>query len=432
MSSSEAFNFGRRIKDLKRSYNKTYADLTAGLKISRERIVQLEENEREPTEVERKRFADFYSIAIEELGPAFSGPTTPPTAPGNSYDGNARPNPGGNSYGNNYRNDNYGNNRPPYSPPPSYNDRPGNDRPGYGNGNYDNNNRQGNYDAGNERRPYNGGGGYDNRQSDNAGNVRQPGNYEDRPQRQPGNFQDRGPRPSGPGGYEDRAPRQPGNYEDRPPRQPGNYEDRGPRPSGPGNFQDRGPRPSGPGGYEDRAPRQPGNYEDRPPRQPGNYEDRGPRPSGPGNFQDRGPRPSGPGNFQDRGPRPAGDIRSGGEGEQRPRPSKPAAPKPPKDKTANGEPKPVMKYTAEQLGDIESAYLRKQRDLKVPLKFTFMNGKEYTGVVVDFTPFTVHIIEQDTNEEVILRKLAMAYYRKADALEEARQAAQSGKPSEES
>jgi sRNA-binding regulator protein Hfq len=74
-----------------------------------------------------------------------------------------------------------------------------------------------------------------------------------------------------------------------------------------------------------------------------------------------------------------------------------------------------MKYTAEQLGDIESAYLRKQRDLKVPLTFTFLNGKQYTGVVLDFTPFTVHIQESDSGQEVILRKLAMAYYRKADS-----------------
>jgi len=79
-----------------------------------------------------------------------------------------------------------------------------------------------------------------------------------------------------------------------------------------------------------------------------------------------------------------------------------------------------MKYTAEQLGDIESAYLRKQRDLKVPLKFTFLSGQEFTGVVVDFTPFTVHIIDSTSGEEVILRKLAMAFYRKADALEEAK------------
>jgi sRNA-binding regulator protein Hfq len=81
-----------------------------------------------------------------------------------------------------------------------------------------------------------------------------------------------------------------------------------------------------------------------------------------------------------------------------------------------------MKYTAEQLGDIESAYLRKQRDLKVPLTFTFLNGKEYTGVVLDFTPFTVHIMDSESGQEIILRKLAMAYYRKADAIAEARAA----------
>jgi sRNA-binding regulator protein Hfq len=74
-----------------------------------------------------------------------------------------------------------------------------------------------------------------------------------------------------------------------------------------------------------------------------------------------------------------------------------------------------MKYTAEQLGDIESAYLRKQRDLKVPLTFTFLNGKQYTGVVTDFTPFTIHIQDVETGQEVILRKLSMSYYRKAES-----------------
>jgi len=97
--------------------------------------------------------------------------------------------------------------------------------------------------------------------------------------------------------------------------------------------------------------------------------------------------------------------------EQATEPKEPREPKEPK----STENKPIMKYTAEQLGDIESAYLRKQRDLKVVLTFTFLNGKDYTGVVTDFTPFTIHIQEAETGQEVILRKLAMAYYRKADA-----------------
>ncbi len=351
MSSPDAFNFGRRIKDLKRSYNKTYADLTAGLKISRERIVQLEENEREPTEVERKRFADFYALPAEELGlsgggvpvadPNAAAPRPRPTPPpGNTFDSSPRPNPNFN----NRPSGDYGNARPPYSQPqPSFNDRPN-----YGGGSFDN--RQGdnvgnnrppnNYDQGNDRRPNYGN--FDNRQGDNMGNNRPPNNYGDRPQRPPNNFGDRPQRP-------------PNNFGDRPQQRPPNNN----------NMGNNRPAPTD---------------------------------------ADRPARPAKP----------------------------PQAPRPKVDKAANtGEPKPVMKYTAEQLGDIESAYLRKQRDLKVPLKFTFMNGKEYTGVVVDFTPFTVHIIEQDTNEEVILRKLAMAYYRKADAVEEARQAATQPEKSEE-
>jgi sRNA-binding regulator protein Hfq/ribosomal protein L20A (L18A) len=370
MSSSEAFNFGRKIKDLKRNYNKTYAELTSGLKISRERIIQLEENEREPTEVERRRFADFYNQPPEDLGliggpsggiPAPRSPAAPP-----------RPTPGN------------------YAPPPT----PGLERPPYvppqaGFGNQGNFPERGGYSP--ERNSY---GGYDNRPT---GGPRFDPN-ERRPQ---------GGYDQGQGGY-DR-----GNYEPRPPG--GGYDNRGNYDRG--NFE---PRPSG-NNFQDRPPRGPGNFQDRPPRGPGNFQDRPQR--GPGNFQDRPPR--GPGNFQDR-PQRAPGGRGSDENE---RPSKPApkAPKPRGEKPANtGEPKPVMKYTAEQLGDIESAYLRKQRDLKVPLKFTFMNGKEYTGVVTDFTPFTVHILDQTTGEEVILRKLAMAYYRKADAVEEARNSAQAG------
>ena len=312
MNPPDAFNFGRRIKDLKRTYNKTYAELTSGLKISRERIIQLEENEREPTDIERRRFAEFYAVPPEELG-AFGG-------------GNPAPRPYGTPPGGE---------RIPYQPQPSYDNRPNYGPPGnnYGNSNY-------------------------------------------------------GPPPGERGNYNP-APVERGNY--GPPQgmdRRGGYEPRG------GNYD--GP-PSG--NYGDRPPRGPGNFNDRPPRGPGNFNDRPPRPGGGGNF---GARPG-------RGPE---------DGERPARPAKP--PKPKAESKSSGEPKPVMKYTAEQLGDIESAYLRKQRDLKVPLKFTFLSGQEFTGVVVDFTPFTVHIIDQTSGEEVILRKLAMAYYRKADALEEAK------------
>ncbi|MEI6047107.1 MAG: helix-turn-helix transcriptional regulator, partial [Chloroflexota bacterium] len=86
MSSFDSFNFGRKIKELKKVNKKGYADLTAGLKISRERIIQLEENEREPSETERRRFAAFYNLPPEEFGVG-SSPTPPAPArpaPGNS------------------------------------------------------------------------------------------------------------------------------------------------------------------------------------------------------------------------------------------------------------------------------------------------------------------------------------------------------------
>ncbi len=289
MSSSEPINFGRKIKELKRINKKGYAELSAGLKISRERIQQLEENEREPTETERRRFAEFYSLPVEEFE---IGPSA---------------------------------NRAPVAPRPN---------PSY-----------------------------------NSGFQERPTNYQERPN----NFQER------PTNYQERPPN---NFQER----QGGFQER------PGNFQ----RPAAGGGFGGGQPRPAGGGQPRPGSGPAG----GPPRPGPGGGGGQAPRPGGPRPDQQRPPRPAGEA-----GEAR-------EPKEPK----STEPRPVMKYTAEQLGDIESAYLRKQRDLKVPLTFTFLNGKEYTGVVTDFTPFTIHIQDVDTGQEVILRKLAMAYYRKYDAV----------------
>lgn len=261
MSLSEQFNFGRKIKELKRINKKSYADLTAELKISRERIIALEESEREPTEIERQRFAAFYNLPVEEfLASSARVAPQPPIVNDRPSVGNERPS--------------MGNERPPMSNP-----RPPMAAP--------------------------------------TGNMRPP------------------------------------MSNDRPPM-----------------TSDRRPAPNG----------------------------------GMGQSGIRAATNNAMG-------RPAGAGVS-----SPPKPKEPGERKP--KETANGEPKPVMKYTAEQLGDIESAYLRKQRDLKVPLRFTFLNGKEFTGVILDFTPFTIHIKDETTSEEVILRKLAIAYYRKADALEE--------------
>jgi hypothetical protein len=322
MSSPEPFNFGRKIKDLKRINKKGYADLQAGLKISRERIIALEENEREPSEQERLRFAQFYNITPEELG-LYSGPAPI---------GIAQPQPPINP----------NQVMPTPTPRPSYNNNPNQ-------ANYNSNDLNPNYNA--------------------------PGNYA-------------GPREPRPSNYGNERS---GNFGNSGNERSGNFGNSGNERSG--NFNNNRVAPN---------PNQNPNYRPNPMRS-GNAG--GPtRPTSPP-MNNMRPAPS---------EAPKQNVP--------PRQAKPAAsPRPKeKEKTDNGEPKPVIKYTAEQLGDIESAYLRKQRDLKVPLSFTFLNGKEYTGVVVDFTPFTVHIIETGTGEEIILRKLAMAYYRKADAVEEAR------------
>lgn len=338
MSLAEPTNFGRKIKELKRLNKKGYSDLSAGLKLSRERIIALEESEREPTDTERLRFARFYNLPPEEFGLTqeaitrlASGETGPvssspaPAAP--TYRSEPSPAPS------NYRNE-----RPTYSENPNQGSYR-NERP-----TYNENPNQGNFR--NERPTY----------SENGGNQ--------------GNFRNERPNYN--------------NYNNNAGSNNNYYQ-----PNRPSSNQNSNYRPN---------TNQNSNYRPNPTRPVGNS----------GGGMGRTETPS--------RPAPARENR----------PSTPKAPSRPKEKSAdNGEPKPVIKYTAEQLGDIESAYLRKQRDLRVPLRFTFINGKEYTGTVVDFTPFTIHIIEEESGEEIILRKLAVAYYRKADAIEEAREKASS-------
>jgi sRNA-binding regulator protein Hfq len=66
--------------------------------------------------------------------------------------------------------------------------------------------------------------------------------------------------------------------------------------------------------------------------------------------------------------------------------------------------------------DREAAYLREQRDAASPFTFRLFNGEQITGTLTDFTPYTITVRVSD-DEEVVLRKLAIAYYRRmvADA-----------------
>ncbi len=62
--------------------------------------------------------------------------------------------------------------------------------------------------------------------------------------------------------------------------------------------------------------------------------------------------------------------------------------------------------------DQEAAYLKQQKEAGAPFTFRLFNGEQYDGVITDFTPYTITIRPLDAGEEVVLRKLAIAYYRR--------------------
>lgn len=65
----------------------------------------------------------------------------------------------------------------------------------------------------------------------------------------------------------------------------------------------------------------------------------------------------------------------------------------------------------EAVEDQEAAYLAKLREAGAMCRFRLFNGEEFSGTISDFTPYTISIHLADTNEEMVLRKLAIAYYR---------------------
>lgn len=61
--------------------------------------------------------------------------------------------------------------------------------------------------------------------------------------------------------------------------------------------------------------------------------------------------------------------------------------------------------------DREAAYLRQQRDANATFSFKLFNGEQFDGTLVDFTPYTI-TVRPSEGDEVVLRKLAIAYYRR--------------------
>jgi sRNA-binding regulator protein Hfq len=60
--------------------------------------------------------------------------------------------------------------------------------------------------------------------------------------------------------------------------------------------------------------------------------------------------------------------------------------------------------------DREATYLGQQRDAGAILDFKLFNGERFTGKLMDFTPYTI-TIQSGNGEEIVLRKLAVVYYR---------------------
>jgi len=62
--------------------------------------------------------------------------------------------------------------------------------------------------------------------------------------------------------------------------------------------------------------------------------------------------------------------------------------------------------------DLEAVYLTEQKQAAAPFRFALFNGEVLEGRIVDFTPYTITLAEDDEGRHVVLRKLAIAYYRR--------------------
>ncbi len=62
--------------------------------------------------------------------------------------------------------------------------------------------------------------------------------------------------------------------------------------------------------------------------------------------------------------------------------------------------------------DLEAVYLNEQKTTGAPFRFVLFNGEALEGPISDFTPYTITIAETETGNQLVLRKLAVAYYRR--------------------
>ncbi len=65
--------------------------------------------------------------------------------------------------------------------------------------------------------------------------------------------------------------------------------------------------------------------------------------------------------------------------------------------------------------DREATYLAEQRDTAAPFTFKLFDSEQFNGIITDFTPYTITVKLNGDQEEVVLRKLAIVYYRRLPA-----------------
>ena len=74
--------------------------------------------------------------------------------------------------------------------------------------------------------------------------------------------------------------------------------------------------------------------------------------------------------------------------------------------------------------DREALYLREQKEAGATFLFKLFNGETFTGSISDFTAYTITVKQgkqgKQNDEDVVLRKLAIAYYRRLPTGEESK------------
>lgn len=68
-------------------------------------------------------------------------------------------------------------------------------------------------------------------------------------------------------------------------------------------------------------------------------------------------------------------------------------------------------YLPEGVDEFELQYLTAQQETGARLRFTLFDGRDVSGHIIGFSPYSITIKEESSGDEVTLQKLAIAYYR---------------------